>query len=87
MPLRPYQQETLDAIIENYNAGVRKQLVVLPCAGGKTRIAAEIPKLLPVADVAPAAIVVCTSADEINATPVQGCSNLILIIKFDNVII
>jgi superfamily II DNA or RNA helicase len=34
--LRPYQQEALDAIVNNSINGINKQLVVLPTGAGKT---------------------------------------------------
>jgi ATP-dependent helicase IRC3 len=44
--LRPYQQEAIAAIAENYTAGVRQQLVVLATGLGKTCIAASLPEAL-----------------------------------------
>jgi ATP-dependent helicase IRC3 len=44
--LRPYQQESLEAILENLKAGIRHQLLVLATGTGKTVIAAHLPKTL-----------------------------------------
>jgi ATP-dependent helicase IRC3 len=41
--LRPYQQEALDSICENYANGINKQLVVLPTGAGKTVIFSHLP--------------------------------------------
>ena len=41
--LRPYQQETLDAMMRFYNKGINRQLVVLPTGAGKTVIFSHIP--------------------------------------------
>lgn len=43
MQLRPYQQETLTAIVDNLRAGVRQQLVVWATGCGKTLLAAHLP--------------------------------------------
>jgi len=44
--LRDYQQAALDAIVDNYKAGIRKQLLVLATGLGKTVIAAQLPERL-----------------------------------------
>jgi len=44
--LRPYQQETLTAIVDNYKAGIRQQLVVWSTGTGKTCLAANLPTTL-----------------------------------------
>ena len=41
--LRDYQKECLEAILERYRAGVRRQLTCLPTGSGKTVIFAEFP--------------------------------------------
>ena len=41
--LRDYQRECLDAILQRYRAGVRRQLVCLPTGTGKTVIFAHFP--------------------------------------------
>ena len=43
--LRPYQQEALDAIVNNSSNGINKQLVVLPTGAGKTVIFSHLPKI------------------------------------------
>ena len=45
--LRPYQQEALDAIVNNSVNGINKQLVVLPTGAGKTVIFSNLPKIKP----------------------------------------
>ncbi|MFC1857744.1 DEAD/DEAH box helicase [Thermodesulfobacteriota bacterium] len=42
--LRDYQKECLEAILERYRAGVRRQLACLPTGAGKTVIFAEFPR-------------------------------------------
>lgn len=42
--LRGYQKACLDAILANYHAGVRRQLVCLPTGSGKTVVFAEFPR-------------------------------------------
>lgn len=42
IPLRPYQQEALDAILQAKRRGVRRQLVVLPTGAGKTVLFAAL---------------------------------------------
>ena len=44
--LRPYQEEALQAVIDNLCAGVRRQLLVLATGLGKTVIAANLPERL-----------------------------------------
>lgn len=46
MPLRKYQREAIQAIRENRDAGVTRQLVVLPTGVGKTQVAASLPEFL-----------------------------------------
>lgn len=43
--LRPYQQETVDAVIEARKQGVRRMLVCLPTGSGKTVIFAHLARL------------------------------------------
>jgi superfamily II DNA or RNA helicase len=45
--LRPYQNDCLDAIVENYKAGVRHQMAVLATGLGKTVIFSNLPNRLP----------------------------------------
>jgi len=45
--LRPYQKETLDAIVLNADNGISKQLVVLPTGAGKTVIFSQLPIIKP----------------------------------------
>lgn len=42
--LRDYQEEALNAVIKEFKAGVRHQLIVLPTAAGKTFVMAAIAK-------------------------------------------
>jgi superfamily II DNA or RNA helicase len=44
--LRLYQQEALKAVVENLDAGIRHQLLVLATGLGKTILAAQLPSLL-----------------------------------------
>ncbi|MGI9951326.1 DEAD/DEAH box helicase [Moorellaceae bacterium AZ2] len=44
--LRDYQQEAVDAVLDEYRNGVTRQLVVIPTGGGKTVVFAYIAKLL-----------------------------------------
>ena len=44
--LRPYQEEALQAVVDNLCAGVRRQLLVLATGLGKTVIAANLPTVL-----------------------------------------
>jgi ATP-dependent helicase IRC3 len=46
LQLRPYQNEALSAVVENYKQGVRKQMVVLATGLGKTVIAAQLPTVM-----------------------------------------
>jgi len=46
MELRHYQNECLDAIIENYHAGIRHQLVVMATGLGKTVVFSNLPARL-----------------------------------------
>lgn len=46
MQLRPYQEETVDLIIENIDKGISKQLINAPTGAGKTVIASEVVKQL-----------------------------------------
>jgi superfamily II DNA or RNA helicase len=43
--LRPYQEEALRAIADGLARGVRRQLIVLPVASGKTILAARLPEI------------------------------------------
>ena len=45
--LRPYQQEALDAIVQNEANGINRQLVVLPTGAGKTILFSHLPILRP----------------------------------------
>ena len=45
--LRPYQEEALNAILENCSKGVSRQLVVLPTGAGKTVIFSHLPIIKP----------------------------------------
>jgi len=45
--LRPYQEEALDAILDNYSKGILRQLVVLPTGAGKTVIFSHLPIIKP----------------------------------------
>ena len=38
LPLRPYQREAIAAVLEAWNAGMRRPAVVLPTGMGKTVI-------------------------------------------------
>lgn len=42
MELRPYQQESKDAVIGQWNAGIKKTLLVLPTGTGKTIVFSKI---------------------------------------------
>ena len=44
LPLRDYQSECIQAVVNEFNAGVAKQLVVLPTGSGKTIIMSGIAK-------------------------------------------
>jgi len=44
--LRPYQQEALDAIVENINKNILRQLVVLPTGAGKTVVFSHLPHVI-----------------------------------------
>lgn len=46
MNLRPYQQESLNAIVAGYRANKTKGLVVLPTAAGKTVVFSQLPQSL-----------------------------------------
>lgn len=46
MPLRKYQEDCLDAIVENKQAGVRHQLVVMATGLGKTVVFSNLPARL-----------------------------------------
>lgn len=46
IPLRPYQQAALDAVLEAKERGIRRQLVALPTGAGKTYLAAHLIKRL-----------------------------------------
>ena len=46
MELRHYQNECLDAIVENYHAGIRHQLVVMATGLGKTVVFSNLPARL-----------------------------------------
>ena len=46
MNLRPYQEEALQAVVDNLCAGIRQQLLVLATGLGKTVIAAQLPTVL-----------------------------------------
>ena len=63
MQLRPYQKEALDAVVQNLNAGIRQQLLVLATGTGKTVIFAHLPSLLK--DVLPGKMLVIAHRDEL----------------------
>lgn len=46
IPLRDYQEDALQAVLDNYNEGVTKGIVVIPTAGGKTMLSAHLVKRL-----------------------------------------
>jgi superfamily II DNA or RNA helicase len=46
MQLRQYQEDCLDAIVANYQAGVRHQLVVMATGLGKTVVFSNLPARL-----------------------------------------
>ena len=45
LSLRPYQRETIDAVLAARRAGVRRMLVCLPTGAGKTVIFSELARL------------------------------------------
>ena len=45
LSLRPYQRETIDAVLAARRAGVRRMLVCLPTGSGKTVIFSELARL------------------------------------------
>ena len=63
MQLRPYQKEALSTIVENYQQGVRKQMVVLATGLGKTVIAAQLPTAMK--DVAPGKLLFIAHRNEL----------------------
>ena len=50
MELRPYQREAVDAVLEQWEAGVRATLLVLPTGCGKTTLVSMIPRLYDVTE-------------------------------------
>lgn len=46
MALRPYQREGLKAVLRDYRAGVRRLLMVMATAAGKTMVVSRIPELI-----------------------------------------
>jgi superfamily II DNA or RNA helicase len=46
LTLRPYQEAALQAVVENLQAGIRQQALVLSTGTGKTVIAAQLPAVL-----------------------------------------
>lgn len=61
--LRPYQQECLDAILRDYQAGTRQLLCVLSTGTGKTHIAAHLPEMFK--DVLPGKLLFIAHREEI----------------------
>lgn len=61
--LRPYQQECLDAILREYQAGTRQLLCVLATGCGKTHIAAHLPEMFK--DVLPGRLLFVAHREEI----------------------
>jgi len=45
--LRPYQQEALDAIVNNIDKNIFRQLIVLPTGSGKTVVFSHLPQTIP----------------------------------------
>jgi len=46
LTLRPYQQEALQSVKDNFEKGISKQLIVLPTGSGKTVIFSHIPQVI-----------------------------------------
>ena len=46
LTLRPYQQEALQSVKDNFQKGISKQLIVLPTGSGKTVIFSHIPQVI-----------------------------------------
>lgn len=46
LTLRPYQQEALQSVKDNFQKGIFKQLIVLPTGSGKTVIFSHIPQVI-----------------------------------------
>lgn len=63
MQLRPYQEEALQAVVDNLCAGVRQQLLVLATGLGKTVIAAQLPTVLK--DLAPGKLLFVAHRNEL----------------------
>ncbi len=73
--LRPYQRQTLDAILANYRAGVRLQLVSSATGTGKTYIFAHIPPTM--REDVPGQILVLVHTEELieqNAAELRRCN-------------
>jgi ATP-dependent helicase IRC3 len=69
MQLRPYQEQALEAIVQNYKAGVRQQLLILATGLGKTCIAASLPETLK--EVLPGKMLFIAHTDELCAQTVD----------------
>ena len=63
MNLRPYQEEALQAVVDNLCAGIRQQLLVLATGLGKTVIAAQLPTVLK--DLAPGKLLFIAHRNEL----------------------
>ena len=63
MNLRPYQEEALQAVVDNLCAGIRQQLLVLATGLGKTVIAAQLPTVLK--DIAPGKLLFIAHRNEL----------------------
>jgi ATP-dependent helicase IRC3 len=61
--LRPYQRASLDAVLDRYAAGVRRQLIAMPTGSGKTVCFANLPSLLK--DILPGQIMVIAHRKEL----------------------
>ena len=63
MNLRPYQEEALQAVVDNLCAGIRQQLLVLATGLGKTVLAAQLPTVLK--DLAPGKLLFIAHRNEL----------------------
>jgi ATP-dependent helicase IRC3 len=73
--LRPYQRQTLEAILENYRAGVRRQVVSSATGTGKTFIFAHVPPTM--REDLPGQILVLVHTEELieqNAAELRRCN-------------
>ena len=71
--LRPYQEEALQAVVDNLCAGVRRQLLVLATGLGKTVIAANLPTKLK--DLAPGKLLFVAHRNELLTQAVDKISS------------